>query len=72
MKVRIEKLGLEVDAPDGLVVVHDGNVRESDLVWHLEEGKPGWWSQPSIYGVGTPAHTYWCVLRAWVDEGAGI
>lgn len=71
MKITIEKLGREVEAPDGWVVVEHGTVRADDLTWQEENGT-GCWGTPALYGVGGSVAGYWCVLRRWVDGGAGI
>jgi hypothetical protein len=72
MKVLIEKLGREVEAPDGMIALREGCVEEGDLTWKENGDGTGFWGPPAHYGIGSDVAGYWCVLRAWKDDGAGI
>jgi hypothetical protein len=63
-----EKLKREIVVPEGWFAVPAGVARMGDQAW----SEPAGFGPVAIYNLGNDVEGFWCVIRKYVDEGAGI
>lgn len=64
-----EKLNRELVVPEGWFVVTDGLALPGDWSWKEPGGVFG---PVTLYNWGSDVGSFWCVIRRFVDVGAGI